>query len=182
MWRPKSKGGMGFRDLKCFNKALLAKQRWRIIQNPDSLAGKIIKAKYFPRGSFLESGLGNKPFFAWRSIFGAIDLLQEGLIWRIGDGKKVKIWRDKWLNILTTYSIQTPRVLFLEDSKVSELIDQESKWWNRQLISSMFMTNEVEAILKISLSRYGHEDLIFWRGTNSEFLGSECLFYGEGED
>jgi hypothetical protein len=65
----------------------------------------------------------------------------------------VKIWRDKWLNIPTTYSIQTPRVLFSKDSKVSELIDQDSKWWNRQLISSMFMTNEVEAILKILLSR-----------------------------
>jgi len=153
MWRPKSKGGMGFRDLRCFNKALLAKQGWRLIQNLDSLAGKIIKAKYFPRGSFLESGLGNKPSFAWRRIFCAIDLLQEGLIWRIGDGKKVKIWRDKWLNIPTTYLIQTPRVLFSEDSKISELIDQDSKWWNRQLISSMFMTNEVEAILKILLSR-----------------------------
>jgi hypothetical protein len=161
---------MGFRDLMCFNKALLAKQGWSL------------KAKYFPRGSFLDSGLGNKPSFAWRSIFGAIDLLQEGLIWRIGDGKKVKIWRHKWLNILTTYSIQTPWVLFLEDSKVSELIDQDTKWWNRQLISSKFMTNEVEAILKIPLSRYGHENLIFWRGTNSGFFGSECLFYGEGED
>jgi hypothetical protein len=91
MWRPKSKGGMDFQDLRCFNKALLAKQGWRLIQNPDNLAGKIIKAKYLPRGSFLESGLGNKPSFAWQSIFGVIDLLQEGLIWRIGDGKKVKI-------------------------------------------------------------------------------------------
>jgi hypothetical protein len=128
MWRPKSKGGMDFQDLRCFNKALLAKQGWRLIQNPDSWVGKIIKAKYFPRGSFLELGLGNKPSFACRSIFGAIDLFQECLIWRTGDGKKVKIWRDKWLNIPTTYSIQTPRVLFSEDSKVSELIDQDSRW------------------------------------------------------
>jgi hypothetical protein len=42
----KSKGGMGFRDLRCFNKALLAKQGWRLIQNPHSLAGSILKAKY----------------------------------------------------------------------------------------------------------------------------------------
>jgi hypothetical protein len=67
----KDKGGMGFRDLGCFNKALLAKQGWRLWKEPDSLVSKIMKAKYYPNGSFLESHLGNKPSFAWRSIWGA---------------------------------------------------------------------------------------------------------------
>jgi len=33
----KSRGGMGFRDLKAFNSAMLAKQWWNIMSNPDSL-------------------------------------------------------------------------------------------------------------------------------------------------
>jgi hypothetical protein len=45
----------------------------------------------------------------------------------------------------------------------------------------MFMTNEVEAILKIPLSRYGHEDLIFWRGTNSGDFSVRSTYFMEKE-
>jgi hypothetical protein len=37
MGRSKTTGGLGFRDLIMFNKALLVKQCWRLIQNLDSL-------------------------------------------------------------------------------------------------------------------------------------------------
>jgi hypothetical protein len=68
MDRSKRIGGMGFRDLNYFNKALLAKQGWRLCQNPSSLLGSILKAKYFPNSSFLEASLGKRPSYAWRSI------------------------------------------------------------------------------------------------------------------
>jgi hypothetical protein len=63
MGRSKSAGGLGFRDLYMFNKALLAKHCWRLIQNPNSLIAQIIRAKYYPYSSFLESKLGRRPSF-----------------------------------------------------------------------------------------------------------------------
>lgn len=58
-----------------------------------------------------------------------------------------------------------------EDASVSELIDQDSKWWNGQLIMSIFAKDEAGVILKIPLSRYGHDDLMVWRRTTTgEFL------------
>lgn len=52
MLQPKKDGGLGFRDLHHFNMAMLAKQVWWLINNPDSLWARILKAKYYPNDTF----------------------------------------------------------------------------------------------------------------------------------
>ncbi|XP_037495366.1 uncharacterized mitochondrial protein AtMg00310-like [Jatropha curcas] len=58
---PKVFGGLGFRKIHEFNIALLGKQGWKLMVNPDSLAARVLKAKYFPTCSFLEANLGSNP-------------------------------------------------------------------------------------------------------------------------
>ncbi|XP_041001144.1 uncharacterized protein LOC121246895 [Juglans microcarpa x Juglans regia] len=54
----KSNGGLGFRDFECFNKAMLAKQCWRMLKQPDSLVAKIMKEKYFKNVAIVDANLG----------------------------------------------------------------------------------------------------------------------------
>ncbi|KAL9448448.1 hypothetical protein AB3S75_015852 [Citrus x aurantiifolia] len=61
-------GGLGFKDFSCFNHALIAKQGWRIIQSPNSLMARVMKARYFKHSDFMTAGIGSKPSFIWRSI------------------------------------------------------------------------------------------------------------------
>ncbi|KAK3225459.1 hypothetical protein Dsin_005321 [Dipteronia sinensis] len=51
----KSEGGLGFRNLETFNRALFANQGWRILKNPNSLAAKTLKGCYFEGLQFPES-------------------------------------------------------------------------------------------------------------------------------
>jgi hypothetical protein len=167
---PKYNGGMGFRDLVVFNKALLAKQLWRLLQNPDSLVSKIFKAKYHPNVSILEAEVGKRPSYAWRSIISAKTVMHHGLIWRIGDGKDARIWGDSWIPRPSTYSIQSPVRLLHPQARVVELIDQDSRRWNAALVESIFQKEEAELIKNIPLSPLGPKDCKIWRCTaNGEF-------------
>jgi hypothetical protein len=55
MIQKKCCGGLGFKDLRLFNQAMLARQAWRLIQFPDSLCARLLKAKYFPRGNLVDT-------------------------------------------------------------------------------------------------------------------------------
>lgn len=51
-------GGMGFRGISDFNISLLQKHYWRLLSNENSLLGKVLKGRYFPRNSFADASVG----------------------------------------------------------------------------------------------------------------------------
>ena len=108
--KPKSEGGLGFRDIYAFNLEMLAKQSWRLIQDPDSLCSRILKAKYFPSSSCLKAWQKDVISYTWRSILKGIVVLKEGMICRIGDGEGIDMWKDPWLPIDHTRKPITPRM------------------------------------------------------------------------
>ncbi|CAN1164740.1 Uncharacterized mitochondrial protein AtMg00310 [Linum perenne] len=55
---PKNLGGLDFKDFILFNQALLAKQCWRILQNPELLLSKVLRAKYFDGKTILQARAG----------------------------------------------------------------------------------------------------------------------------
>jgi hypothetical protein len=65
----------GFRDMSCFNQALLARQAWRLIQFPDSLCARVLKAKYYPNRDLVDTAFPSEVSVTWREIVHGLDLL-----------------------------------------------------------------------------------------------------------
>lgn len=152
MGRSKLNGGLGFRDLECFNLAMLAKQGWRLLQFQDSLAARVLKAKYFPHSSFLDAPVGSRASFAWKSLCNSRSLLKDGLVWRVGDGKSIKIWEDKWIPSPPSFKIQYVVRILPPDATVSTLINANTRWWDSALIHSIFTPTEAARICSLALS------------------------------
>ncbi|XP_038701871.1 uncharacterized mitochondrial protein AtMg00310-like [Tripterygium wilfordii] len=162
MCSAKGDGGLGFKDLDLFNLALLAKQGWRLLQNPSSLAARVLKGKYYPTGSFLNAQLGSNSSYMWRSFIQGREILLIGLKWRVGDGLSIGIWEDTWLpNINGGRILSNPHTLHPR-AKVWELMDFTYGGWNVNLLNFLFHPIEVADILKIPLSLRWPKDEVIW--------------------
>ena len=115
---------MGFKEIEKFNDALLAKQVWRMLKNPESLCHRVFKAHFFPDCSILEANSSTNGSYAWKSILSARDVVRKGMVWRIGDGKTVSLKEDKWLPDQVYRSVSSPLPSIPPDAKVSIFIDE----------------------------------------------------------
>ena len=53
----------------------------------------------------------------------AQDLVKRGVMWRVGNGRDVRVWGDRWLPCSSSHRVISPRLFLHEDTRVGELID-----------------------------------------------------------
>ena len=93
----------------------------------------MFSTKNFPSGSVFDAK-SSKGSYAWRSILKAKPLVQEGMLWRIGDGSRVRVFHENWIPGVFPLKAATQNLEFVDDSTMSSLIDLETRGWNGQLI------------------------------------------------
>lgn len=160
----KENGGLGFRDIEGFNQALLAKQAWKLMNDPQSLLSRLYKGRYYAKTSFLEAGKGFRPSYAWISIVFGRELLQKGLIKSIRNGQSSLVWLDKWIMDEDPRRPVSKQILFDLNLRVQDLLDQNNRW-RMEMLVELFPENEVKRILDLQIG--GREDKHIWAYTLS---------------
>lgn len=158
--KSKSLGGLGFKDIRLFNQALLARQAWRLIDNPDSLCARVLKAKYYPNGSIVDTSFGGNASPGWQAIEHGLELVKKGIIWRIGNGRSVRVWQDPWLPRDLSRRPITPK----NNCRIKWVADLmlDNGMWDANKINQIFLPVDVEIILKLRTSSRDEEDFIAW--------------------
>jgi hypothetical protein len=159
--KPKGLGGLGFRDLKVFNQALLARQAWRLIDRPTSLCTRVLKARYYPNGCLLDTTFSANQSPTWRAIVHGLELVKKGVIWRIGSGEHTRIWRDPWIpRGASLRLIGKKRPCRLK--RIAQLIDRDRMAWKADVLAEYFWPHDVDQIPNIRLPRVPVADFIAW--------------------
>ena len=81
LYEAKEVGGMGFKEIEKFNDALLAKQVWRLINNPTLPCYRVFKERFFSDCSILEARESVVGSYVWKSLLSVRDVIHKGMIW-----------------------------------------------------------------------------------------------------
>lgn len=162
LFKPKRDGGMGFRILRDFNLAMLAKQAWRFHTNPHSLLAKCYKAKYYTLTDILQATTGSSPSYAWRSIAQAIWIINKGSVWKIGNGQKVRVMEDNWLPFQNGYKILSTNTTTTNQLMVKDLFQSNQFDWNYPLLQDLFLPIDNTQIIQLPIIHHNKEDELMW--------------------
>lgn len=157
----KEQGGLGFKDIQSFNQALLAKQAWRILNEPASLFARVFKSRYFPASDFLSAKNGPRPSYAWRSIQFGKELLSQGLRKQLGNGRDIFVWTENWIEGDERRRPLMKNILVDIMLKVSDLIDHHNRCWRLDKLHDLFYEEDIRSILSMRTA-FDHDDYWIW--------------------
>ncbi|KAL0462102.1 UNVERIFIED_CONTAM: putative ribonuclease H protein [Sesamum latifolium] len=107
----------------------------------------------------------------------AMALFRAGCCWRIGTGHSVNIWQDPWLPRTPSFRVITPKPNWCHFSRVSDLIMEDLRIWNEEVITDLFWPDERDLILQIPLGIFAAPDLLVWHYSNNGIFSVRSAYH-----
>lgn len=84
--------------ISIFNQTLLAKQAWRLLNEPSCLLVKFLRNRYYAEKEFEDARIEQRSSFGWRSILFRKEVLDKSLNKMISNGRKTFVWASTWID------------------------------------------------------------------------------------
>ena len=75
-------------------------------------------------------------------------IVQKGLCWRVGNGRKIQVWEGNWVPSFSTHKVISLRGMFPLDCKVCDFIDVEKRCWDLNLLNRNFFLSRLSLSLE----------------------------------
>ncbi|KAJ1416724.1 Ribonuclease H-like superfamily [Sesbania bispinosa] len=156
--KSKKDGGLGFKEFSTMNLAHLAKQAWRIINNPEALWVRILKSIYFPNNSFLQVKKKYGGSWIWSSLMEGRDFAKRNGQWLIANGRDIHLWEDSWLwskETLQQYSTGG-------DLRVADILNDADHTWDHQVLSTNLPSQVAIKARQTPIAWFQQRDKFYW--------------------
>ncbi|RVW25474.1 putative ribonuclease H protein [Vitis vinifera] len=181
------KGGLGVRRLSTLNRALLCKWNWRFANEREALWRQVISRKFgeeeggwYTREVREGFGVG-----LWKEIRKEGALLQNKVVFSVGNGRRVKFWNDIWCGNFSLSNLFPSLYAFasFKEAWLVELWDHsgDEGVWNPSF-SRSFNDWEVEGVERLLLTIRGRrlnpllEDRMLWKETKDGIFSVKSLY------
>ena len=134
-----------------------------IASNRDSLCMNLLRAKYKVKHNLFHTEPPKLVSYTWKAIEKAEAIILQGACYLIGDGSLVSVWEDPWVPWIQGFSPKPREDAFSQiPMLVSQLINNELRYWNAYLVNEIFDAESTRAILSISLPFQPCPDKLIW--------------------
>ncbi|KAK9032690.1 hypothetical protein V6N11_056948 [Hibiscus sabdariffa] len=143
---------------------------------PNSLLAKVLEAKYYHGSSILSSTLGNRPSYAWRSIYMSLQEVKSGFFWQVNTQSTIKILSDKWggfqpITLTETYIDNHDNPLLC-----NEFMNESGDAWDATKVMQVFNSTDAAAILSCPIAK-NHTDILIWANHSSGLYSVRSAYH-----
>eukprot|EP00253_Pinus_taeda_P034852 PITA_34852 len=123
--RPKEWGGCGIKRSPDFNISLAAKSEWWLI-SMENLWTRVVKRKYIdpiPMDEWIwnQNKKAKNSSAIWKATVEAFSVIEQGLAWKVGDGRQIRIGRDPWIGCNEAFALSPGFLRHLDTKCISTL-------------------------------------------------------------
>nr|KAJ0210789.1 hypothetical protein LSAT_V11C400156960 [Lactuca sativa]KAJ0211396.1 hypothetical protein LSAT_V11C400156890 [Lactuca sativa] len=146
--KPVEHGGLGLRNLRAWNKAILSKRIWMIISNYDSLRVKWINIYVLKGRCFWDAEEKQDLSWSWRNLIRLRPNFRNHFCTKVGNGANTFMWYDDWHHLGAFSYILSPREIasagFRISDKVKDVIVDNSWFWPPEWLTLIPQLNDFQ--------------------------------------